>query len=51
MSVGQKWAQLEKEYIQYEWYFDAKIWIAGEQESDICAHKRIDLFISILDKL
>ena len=41
VSAGQKWAQLEKKYIHYDWTSDPNIWMAGGQGGDISAHKRI----------
>ena len=41
VSAGQKWAQLEKEYLHYDWTSDANIWMAVEQGGDISARKSI----------
>ena len=40
MSPGLKWAQLEKEYLPYEWISDANILMADAQEGDLLACKR-----------
>ena len=50
VSAGQKWAQLEKEYLHYDWASDAKIWMEGRQGSDISARKSILIF-NTLSKL
>ena len=41
VSAGQKWAQLEKEYIFYDWTSDDKIWMEGRQGGDLSARKII----------
>ena len=40
MSLGQKWAQLEKEYLPSEWNSEAKIWMANVQGGDISGRKK-----------
>ena len=37
VSAGQKWAQLEKEYIHYDWTSDAKIWMTEGKGGDLFA--------------
>ena len=37
----------EKEYLPFDWYYDANIWMADIQGGDLSAHKSI--FHLILD--
>ena len=48
MSTGQKWAQLEKEYLQSDCTSYTKIWMAGGKGGDLSAHKRILLIFTKL---
>ena len=36
---GKKWARFEKEYLPYDWSYDAKIWMADVQGGDLSARK------------
>ena len=41
MSMDQKWARFEKEYLSYDWTSDTKIWIIGGGGGDILVRKGI----------
>ena len=45
MSLGQKWAQFEKEYLSYDWTSEDKIWMPDVQGCDISAHKNILIYL------
>ena len=50
VSADQKWARLEKEYLNSDWTSDTNIWMAGGQGGDLFARKRI-LILFIFTKL
>ena len=41
MSRGQKWAQLEKEYLPFDWTSDNKFWMKGGSVGDLSVRKGI----------
>ena len=46
VSIGQKWARLEKEYQHNDCTYDTKIWVAGEKRCDLSARKRIIIWLN-----
>ena len=50
MSTGQKWAQLEKEYLHSDWNSDTSIWMVAGQGGDLYVQKII-IFIWFLNQL
>ena len=38
---GQKWAHLRKEYLNFDWAYDTKIWMTDVQGGDILASTSI----------
>ena len=51
VSAGQKWAQLEKEYIHPDWTSDTKNFIIIRQGGDIFDRERNQIVFKFLTKL
>ena len=48
VPTGQKWAQLEKEYIHYDGTSDTNILMVGGKGGELCARKSILFILNFL---
>ena len=51
VSAGQKWVQLERQYLHSYWIPDAKILMAGGQGDDLSACKRIFIYYLFIEQV
>ena len=51
VSVGQKWARSEKEYLHSVLTSDTRIWMTGGKRGDLSGHTRIFNFFIFLTKI
>ena len=51
VSAGQKWVQLEKEYLHSYCISDATIWMAGGKGGDLSARKRVSIYYLFFDQV